>query len=223
MSSKFFSFELSLLYCLAALAIGCGSGSGEATVTGTVLMDGQLVDGGTITFHPVTGGPPATGRIRKDGSFSVRSGQGNLKDADSGTLQTGDYKITIVVLGPSLGSETPAGPPPAGPRLSAEKYASQSTTDLQRTVVAGKNLFEFHLDRSEPVAEDPNQDASTGPEATDETPAENVEADNAPEEASGSGPTTGQDSNTSSDDTAGNSPEASPAKAVDSKSQEDES
>lgn len=132
---------------------GCGGPAYryDATVTGNVLIEGQLVDGGTVTFHPVGGGAPAIGRIRRDGSFSLRMGQGDLREADGGTVPSGEYRITVVVTGePVPVADLPDSPPKGGPRLMARKYASVDTTELQRHVVPGPNLFQFDLERAGP-------------------------------------------------------------------------
>jgi hypothetical protein len=139
--------------CLTAVT-GCGGAANkyDATATGNVLIDGQLADRGTVTFHPEGGGAPAVGRIRKDGSFSLRIGQGDLSEADGGTLPSGEYLITVVVTGPPVPvPDIPDSPPHGGPRLMAEKYASTSTTDLHRKVEPGPNLFQFDLERAAPV------------------------------------------------------------------------
>jgi hypothetical protein len=134
-----------------------------------VLIDGQLANRGTVTFHPVGGGAPAAGRIRSDGSFSLRIGQGDLSEADGGTLPSGEYLITIVVTGePVPVPDQPDSPPRGGPRLMAEKYASTSATDLRRKVEPGPNLFQFDLERAapvEPVESTEGADASAEPAA----------------------------------------------------------
>jgi len=141
------------ILCLTVVA-GCGGAANkyDSTVTSNVLIEGQLVDRGTVTFHPVGGGAPAVGRIRGDGSFSLRIGQGDLREADGGTLPSGEYLITIVVTGePVPVPDQPDSPPRGGPRLMAEKYAITSTTDLRRKVEPGPNLFQFDLERAAPV------------------------------------------------------------------------
>lgn len=150
-----------LLTVVAAcwLLSGCGGpGSRDATVSGTVLVNGQLAERGMVTFHPVGGGPPAVGRIHSNGTYSVRTGQGDLSDPDGGTLHSGEYKVTIVVHGEPGAAIMEGGPPNVGPRLTAAKYASVETTDLERTVKPGKNLFVFELERE--TAADASADAA---------------------------------------------------------------
>jgi hypothetical protein len=156
-------FWLSLATILCIALNGCSGGpSRDASVSGTVLVDGQLAERGTVTFHPATDGPLAVGRILSDGSYTVRTGKGNLSDVDRGTLKSGDYKVTIVVYGESTEKVGEDGPPKAGPRLTAEKYASVNTTDLQETVKPGGNLFVFELEgaaaKAPPVENDTESD-----------------------------------------------------------------
>jgi hypothetical protein len=146
-----------IVVLMLAGSVGCGGPAYEydAVVTGTVLIDGQLANRGTITFHPVEDGVPSIGRILKDGSFSMRTGQGDLHEMDGGTVPPGEYIVTIVVTGePVVSPDLPGGPPKAGPRLTAAKYASVETSDLRRTVAKGENLFVFDLERAEPVTEE---------------------------------------------------------------------
>ncbi len=156
--------------------VGCGQApSRNATVSGTVVVDGSLAERGTVTFHPDGDGPLAVGRIMSDGSFTARTGKGNLTDVDRGTLKSGKYKVTIVVPGESAEPIAEGGPPKAGPRLTAAKYASAATTDIERMVEPGDNLFVFEIERA--ATTDASGDALPG----DETPpaSESTESDEA--------------------------------------------
>lgn len=137
---------------------GCqGEVSRNASVSGTVLIDSELAEGGTITFHPTDAGPPAVGRIHADGSYSIRTGGGNLSDTDSGTLNAGEYKVTIVVHGAPGDPLRETGPPTAGPLLTNAKYASVETSDLERTVKPGENLFVFEIEGAAAEQEQPQE------------------------------------------------------------------
>lgn len=172
-------------YLSIVLAIGVATTSGceksptrDASASGTVLVDDQLVHGGTVTFHPVEKGPLAVGRILNDGTFTVRTGQGNLSDVDGGTLKPGEYKVTVIVTGDSLETVGEDGPPQVGPRLMAEKYASVETTDLKETVKAGDNLFVFELERAEKeVVDEDIGDDEEEPETKDEADSSAADAD----------------------------------------------
>lgn len=161
---------------LLGLALSCGCNqppTRSASVSGTVLVDGELAIQGTVTFHPVEGGPPASGRILSDGTFTVRTGQGDLSDVDGGTLAPGEYKVTVVVTSDTGEAVAEEGPPEAGPRLTAAKYASVGTTDLTRTVEAGKNMFVLKLEGAttqeaseEPPADEARNDGESEAEST---------------------------------------------------------
>jgi hypothetical protein len=123
-----------------------------AEVTGTVTIDGELARTGTVTFHPADkSGKIAVGRIYPDGSFSLRTGQGDLSESDGGTVAPGEYIVTVVVEGPSPAPTTPGGPPGAGPLLIAQRYIDRDTTDLRSNIVAGENVLAFDLERAAPA------------------------------------------------------------------------
>jgi hypothetical protein len=140
------------IYLVIAIA-ACGASGGcgakpDATVQGTVTIDGELANRGTVVFHPVESGPPAYGTIDQNGTYSLRVGQGDLKEADGGRLHSGEYIATVVVNMLSSGGETlgPAGPPMPGPRLTAAKYADKNTSDLRITVKPGLNIVPLELE-----------------------------------------------------------------------------
>ncbi len=179
-----------LAIALASTLAGCGGPAHtyDAVVTGTVTIDGELAHSGTVTFHPVEeGGAISIGRIYPDGSFSLRTGQGDLRESDGGTVPSGDYIVTVLVTGPPPESETPAGgPPPSGPLLVARKYIIRDTSDLRRTVKPGDNIFVFDL---EPATAEPGDSGPTEPapatqptgegEATSDSSADGVAVDDA--------------------------------------------
>jgi hypothetical protein len=135
----------------ALTCAGCSesaTSSYNATVQGTVTIDGDLAPGGTVTFTPVKKGPVAVGAVAADGSYSLRIGQGTSSDPDHNKIPSGDYIATVEVSGPP-GETTPdneGGPKPAGPRLMADKYASKDTSDLKEEVREGLNVIDLKLD-----------------------------------------------------------------------------
>ena len=164
----------------------------DATVTGNVVVDGQLADRGTVTFHPVKGGPPAVGQILSDGSYSLRTGQGDLTKADGGTVPPGEYIVTVVVTGPPVEvPELPGTPPKGGPRLMAAKYASTETSDLKLKVQPGENLFVLELEPVEPVEESSDESPSHDSSETQ---------DAGSEQASDAATTDAEDSSTASEE-----------------------
>ncbi len=76
-----------LLLIGIAVLTGCGGGF-DSAVHGVVTLDGKVVPRGTVTFHPVSGGPVAYAMISDDGSYAVRTGR------EKG-LPAGEYQVTV--------------------------------------------------------------------------------------------------------------------------------
>ena len=163
---------------LLITAQGCGGPAYEydSVVTGTVTVDGDLAKSGTVAFHPVKEGRPAIGRIHPDGSYSLRTGQGDLTQVDGGTVMSGEYLVTVNITAPPAEGAVVAegGPPIPGPSLIAAKYAQKSTTDLRFTVKPGPQVIVLNLERAEPeppaeeLLEPTDGEEATAPEAVDE-------------------------------------------------------
>ncbi|TWT86659.1 hypothetical protein Mal64_34880 [Pseudobythopirellula maris] len=175
-----------LLGAAALLAAGCGE-KPQASVTGTVLVDGELASSGTVTLHPVgEGGVVATGRIHKDGSFVVKSGQGDRDDPDRSTIAAGEYVVTVVVNAPPKPSDTSlAGPPLPGGRLTAAKYADKSTSDLRYTIGTGAEVLSLTLE-GEPISAPAEASADGAGEESEDAEEATTEGANA-EEATADG------------------------------------
>ncbi len=157
--------------------VGCGGPAYEydSVVTGTVTIDGELAKSGTVTFHPVGDGRPAVGHIHPDGSYSLRTGQGDLQQVDGGTVMPGEYVVTVSITAPPAEGSVVAegGPPIPGPSLIASKYAQKNTADLRRTVEPGPQVIVLNLDRAEPEPPADESAESASNEAGDEAdPAE---------------------------------------------------
>lgn len=145
----------------------------DATVTGTVTIDGQLANSGTVTFHPASGGQPATGTVHTDGSYSLRSGQGDLKDIDGGTIASGGYVVTVSINAPSPDGETSpeGGPPRPGPSLIDARYTKTDTSELKHVVEPGRNVIVLNLDG--PTEEAAEEESTDEVAAGEENPTEN--------------------------------------------------
>jgi hypothetical protein len=142
-----------ILLSTALTGLACGgcessTGSYNATVQGTVTIDGDLAPGGTVMFTPMKKGPVAVGAIASDGSYSLRIGQGTSSDPDHNKIPSGEYIATVEVSGPpgETKPDNEGGPKPAGPRLMADKYASKDTSDLKEEVTEGLNVIDLKLD-----------------------------------------------------------------------------
>jgi hypothetical protein len=144
----------------------------DSSVQGTVTIDGVLADHGTVAFYPAGGGPPAYGNIAKNGSYSVRVGQGNLRNEDASRIHSGEYIVTVVVNTPAQNGETlgEAGPPKPGPRMTAAKYATKDSSPMHVTVKPGPNIVPLELEGAS-HAEGETTDA-TNPKAGDSAAAQ---------------------------------------------------
>jgi hypothetical protein len=197
-----FSSKLTLvsLTMLAAVwACGCSRPTRfDATLSGTVTVDGELASGGSVVFYPVAGGAPGYGRINRDGTFAARVGMGHVTD-DSGTLPAGEYIATVVVPNPVRGPERGRHGPSMVPglRLSAAKYADRSTSDLRVVVKPGQNFVAFTIDgaseediarqlaamdaarQPSPVQDAPEPEPSAEPPVTQKEKSEEADDDSA--------------------------------------------
>jgi hypothetical protein len=127
-------------YCgLAAAALllvaGCGQGD-WGYLEGTVLLNGQPVGPGTITFEPLDQDRAgAIAGFGEDGKYSVVSA-GRKEGA-----KTGEYRV-LIHGGEGFGEESsgsrPKSPIPA-------RYAQPGTSDLKVTIEPGKQTFDFNL------------------------------------------------------------------------------
>jgi hypothetical protein len=157
-------FRLLIAAALLAASGGCGGASAkyDANVQGTVTIDGELAPGGTVTFTPVEKGPTAVGTIASDGSYALRIGQGDVGSPDSSEIPSGKYVVTAMITGSSPPADSaPAGaPPPAGPKMIADKYGSRATSDLKFEVKKGPNIIVLALDGpwANPPVEEPSDD-----------------------------------------------------------------
>jgi len=149
--NMFLHHSLSLIIIfsgLNALSLsGCGSRASRdvATVQGTVLMDGQPVETGAVTFipHSNVAGPSGGGKI-VDGRYEIPAEQNLLE---------GEYKIEVTVVPQRPpGIEAPA-PPTSATDLNAkpDKWAMANPVrhfkDLPHTprLTIGQNTFDVEL------------------------------------------------------------------------------
>jgi hypothetical protein len=87
------NFCLSVLFVSVAAAVGCGGGATERVpVAGKVLMDGQPLGSGSISFVPKLG-RPASSSIQPDGSFELVSE--SVQSASQRGLPRGIYQVQV--------------------------------------------------------------------------------------------------------------------------------
>lgn len=124
-----------LLFAGAALSIsGCGSSHLPklGTVSGTVTLDGQPLEGATITFIPGLG-RVSRGRSGPDGVYELYY-IGNEKGA-----LLGEHRVMIVTSW--MDEDLTTGRFTHYPERLPPKYHAES--ELKRTVEAGHNKFDF--------------------------------------------------------------------------------
>lgn len=139
------SFCASIL-CLSVL--GCGGApdapqpvSGKVTVKG-----GGPLKKGTIRFNGVAGAgggkkvASGVGTIDANGAYQISS----LGNNDG--VPVGDYTVTLG--GTESGGDYDHNNEPVV-KVIADKYGSDSTTDLKKTVKAGRNTIDIELDPAE--------------------------------------------------------------------------
>ncbi|HLJ97204.1 MAG TPA: hypothetical protein VKU02_28855 [Gemmataceae bacterium] len=132
MQSARFVFAALFLVVLFGLA-GCGDGS-MAEVNGTVKVDGQPIEEGTIRFAPVDGKTQTAGGFIKSGHYSVKVPVGVMKVAVSKEKTVG-YKALY---------NTPDSPKmPVKKEALPARYNEQ--TELQLDVKPGTNAKDWEL------------------------------------------------------------------------------
>jgi hypothetical protein len=128
-----------VLAAWAALAAGCGGDKAKtAAVRGKVTYKGGAVPTGTVTFMPDPAGPPATGDIQPDGTFTLTT----YSKGDGAVL--GKHKVIIVAM-QDQGNRLPEEKSPLPPPIVPVKYTSPATTTLTATVEDKENTITFDL------------------------------------------------------------------------------
>jgi len=132
----------------AALAVGCG-GSYDASVSGSVTLDGAPLPRGTIKFNPLAEGPASYGLVGNDGSYAIQTGR------EPG-LPSGDYAVTIVANEPSVEQDPGSGlPPRPGKPITPPWYRSAESSPLKQRVEPGKNRIDLQLTTQPPPGWNP--------------------------------------------------------------------
>lgn len=123
------------------LLVGIGSfgcSSDMASVSGLVTLDDKPLNTGSVAFHPVNGGPAATGTIDGDGHYSLVVGAGER-------LPPGDYIATVVATEPPKEPANPSSAPAPGKPITPVKYGDVAKSDLKVTVKTGSNSLDLKL------------------------------------------------------------------------------
>ena len=138
--------------CLLVALCGCGSSTIKtAPVEGTVTMDGSPLANASIQFYPVDleAGKPGYAKTDASGQYKLST---QLGEPGKGTTP-GEYKVTIsstIDVPTSQMRSTESGelvPITNLQETLPDKYSKPSTTELKATVVVGKNVIDFPLEK----------------------------------------------------------------------------
>jgi hypothetical protein len=147
------------LAIVVAMAVGCG-GPATVPVSGTVTLDGEPVDGATVTFVPEGEGRPANGNTDASGNFTLTTftgGDGALPGSYNVTVFKTAAPVEADTEGEDAGaagdeSEGEVNPDVMGADVSADaesllpaKYSVATTTDLKVEVKAGMEPVKLEL------------------------------------------------------------------------------
>lgn len=127
-----------LLIAFIIISVGCDRGLQLGPAEGTVTLDGQPMEGASVIFTHVEGGPAATGSTDAQGRFKLRS-------VNREGAKVGEHKVTITKKETlNLG---PFGPTsPEGIKIIwhvPEKYSKAETSGLTATVPDEEIKFEL--------------------------------------------------------------------------------
>lgn len=110
---------------------GCSPGRPRAPVRGRVLLDGQPLRFGSVTFQP-EGGQPASGVIQADGTFVLDTpGAGRGATVGRNQVRVACYEAQDPAAKPGQFGEG------LGRLLIPARYSSYDTSELVITVPAG--------------------------------------------------------------------------------------
>jgi len=121
--------------CLLAGACEDADPLGRREVSGTVRLDGELLESGVIHFEPQAGGGQATGTVIRDGRFELPAEHG---------LPPGTYTVSISSPEPTGQEPSMDEYVPAPPERIPKQYNVKTTLTAEVTP-AGANRFEFDL------------------------------------------------------------------------------
>jgi hypothetical protein len=146
------SLPVLVLSLMTLIVTGCGGSPDIAPVKGKIAFKQTPVTEGTITFYPVAGGRPSTGRIQSDGSYELayqEPGDGALVGEHKVAIEA--RKVTNAAPGPAsfadeLASEG-APPPPAAKInwLVPEEFSTAESSGLTAKVEDKQNVIDFNL------------------------------------------------------------------------------
>ncbi|QDS99902.1 hypothetical protein [Adhaeretor mobilis] len=127
---------LALALMATLFTVGCGGY--EATLSGTVTLDGQPLNVGRVNLAPTGEGKIASASIKPDGTYEV------ITTGESGMVP-GQYGVSVRAYGP--GKPDPnGGPPMPGKLLIPNRYGSGKTSGLSVDIQSGENTYDIALE-----------------------------------------------------------------------------
>ncbi|TWT93428.1 hypothetical protein Pla108_39220 [Botrimarina colliarenosi] len=171
-----------LILLLGLAATGCGSGAGKAEVvpvTGRVFLGDQPLGFGSVTFQPLQGGQPASGKIDADGKFVLST----YKPSDGAAV--GQHRVRVVCYASQdpANAETPTGDA-LGELLTPSRYAGFANSGIQVSVLADGNApFILKLEPDPPAEEvspEDGDEAGTAAPAADDPATDDPATDEVP-------------------------------------------
>ena len=152
---KYVGFWLVLLAVCATA--GCGGGNDKydvVTVTGTVTLDDQPVEGAAVSFSPQSKeGVAAAGTTDANGEYTLQTAGVSKRGA-----VVGAYKVTVIKqvhteTSSSDKKQSGGSPPVMSPSVTTEsknvlpmKYANPAQSGLEAEITeSGPNTFDFEL------------------------------------------------------------------------------
>ena len=147
--------EIACLALALTPCFGCGRDSPQATVEGTLRLDGKPLDNCLITFLPEPGQeghrPHSTGLTDRHGSYRLRYDNGQEGAA------IGWHRVTVQDLSVSTGMhrrdhgtvdmemDETSPPPPARRSRVAPRYTSPPDTPLRKQVKPGHQVIDLDV------------------------------------------------------------------------------
>ncbi len=141
---------------------GCGGGGSRGTVDGSVMQDGQPVDGGTITFVPEEYQDKATGRERSNVVADIKGGKYAV-DSSKGPYP-GKYRVEINWMkktGKQVMSSDPPNMMDEVIQMIPRAYNTNTKTHVE--IKEGKNTFDYQIPKINPKEEKAAAQKGTGP------------------------------------------------------------
>jgi len=137
---------LRTLFCLLAIALaGCGASTGS--VTGKVTLNGEVVNGGTVTFIG-SDQKVVTAPISAEGEYTIPKLPPGAAKIGVMPLPTMPKGKGMDMMDPSKmggGAEKPSEPPPK-PRPIPKRYQDPEKSGLTYTVTKGSQEHDIKLE-----------------------------------------------------------------------------